>query len=57
MQNISCVSNPCEIAMNVTSLKGSIQEPENVRGFVNQDVKNTSFRMRIEIELPKTQIF
>lgn len=57
MQNISCVSNPREIAMNVTSLKGSIQEPENVRGFVNQDVKNTSFRMRIEIELPKTQIF
>lgn len=43
--------------MDVMSVKNSIQEPENVRGFVNQDVKNTSIRMRIEIELPKNIFF
>lgn len=55
MENISGVSNPHEIVMDVMSVKRSIQEPENVRGFVNQDAKNTS--LRIEIELPKTHIF
>lgn len=39
MQNISHVSNPCEIVMDAMSVKKSIEKPENVRGFVNQDVK------------------
>lgn len=43
--------------MDFRSVKRSIQEPENMRGFVNQDVKNTSPRMSIEIELHKNNIF